>query len=148
MNKIESKIVSCSVVDKNKPKEVILETLSVDTERPDLLVGITYKLKIPTSDHAIYITINDIILNKDTEYESRKPFEIFINSKNMEQYQWIVSLTRLITIMFKAGISGDIISNQLKEIFDPKGGYFVKGKGFMPSLVANIGAIIQRHIEK
>ena len=72
-------------------------------ERPEMLVGSTYKVKTPISDHAMYVTINDIILNEGTEYEKRRPFEIFINSKNLDHYQWIVALTRIISAVFRKG---------------------------------------------
>ena len=75
-------------------------------ERPETLVGSTYKVKTPVSDHAMYITINDIVLNKGTKYEKRRPFEIFINSKNLDHYQWIVALTRIISAVFRKG--GDV----------------------------------------
>ena len=72
-------------------------------ERPEMLVGSTYKVKTPVSDHAMYVTINDIILNEGTEHEKRRPFEIFINSKNLDHYQWIVALTRIISAVFRKG---------------------------------------------
>src|SRR5690349_24314298 len=75
-------------------------------ERPEMLIGSTYKIKTPVSDHAMYVTINDIILNEGAEYEQRRPFEIFINSKNLDHYQWIVALTRVISAVFRKG--GDV----------------------------------------
>ena len=75
-------------------------------ERPEMLIGSTYKVKTPVSDHAMYVTINDIVLNEGTEYEKRRPFEIFINSKNLDHYQWIVALTRIISAVFRKG--GDV----------------------------------------
>ncbi len=65
-------------------------------EQPEMLIGSTYKVKTPISDHAMYVTINDIVLNEGTEYEKRRPFEVFINSKNLDHYQWIVALTRIL----------------------------------------------------
>ena len=75
-------------------------------ERPEVLIGSTYKIKTPISDHAMYVTINDIVLNEGTEYEQRRPFEIFINSKNLDHFQWIVALTRIISAVFRKG--GDV----------------------------------------
>ena len=75
-------------------------------ERPEMLIGSTYKIKTPVSDHAMYVTINDIVLNEGTEYEQRRPFEIFINSKNLDHFQWIVALTRIISAVFRKG--GDV----------------------------------------
>ena len=72
-------------------------------ERPEVLIGSTYKIKTPVSDHAMYVTINDIVLNEGTEYEQRRPFEVFINSKNLDHFQWIVALTRIISAVFRKG---------------------------------------------
>ncbi len=115
--------------------------------RPDMLVGNTYKIKTPVSEHAFYITINDILLNPGTPYEKRRPFEIFINSKNMDHYQWISGLTLIISAVFRKG--GDIafLVNELRSVFDPKGGYFKRGGRFMPSLVAEIGDVIESHLK-
>jgi hypothetical protein len=88
--------------------------------RPDRLVGSTYKVKTPLSEHAMYITINDVILNEGTEHESRRPFEVFINSKNMEHFQWVVALTRLISAIFRKGGDATFLVEELKAVFDPK----------------------------
>ena len=116
-------------------------------ERPAMLIGSTYKIKTPVSEHAFYITINDIILNPATPYEKRRPFEMFINSKNMDHYQWISALTLIVSAVFRKG--GDVIFlvDELKSVFDPKGGYFRKGGRFMPSLVAEIGDAIESHLK-
>ncbi|MGH2508075.1 MAG: NrdJb [Ktedonobacteraceae bacterium] len=115
-------------------------------ERPDRLIGSTYKVKTPVSDHAMYITINDILLNESTEHEVRRPFEIFINSKNLDHYQWVVALTRVISAVFRKG--GDVVFmvEELKAVFDPRGGYWKPGGKFMPSLIAEIGEVIERHL--
>ncbi|MGH9438049.1 MAG: NrdJb [Terriglobia bacterium] len=115
-------------------------------ERPDRLVGSTYKVKTPVSDHAMYITINDIVLNEDTEYEVRRPFEIFINSKNLDHFQWIVALTRIISAVFRKGGDVAFMVDELKAVFDPRGGYWKPGGKFMPSLIAEIGEVIERHL--
>src|SRR3989337_1313252 len=91
-------------------------------ERPEMLQGSTYKVKTPVSDHAMYVTINDIILNPGTEYEQRRPFEIFINSKNLDHYQWIVALTRLMSAVFRKGGDVTFMVDELKAVFDPSGG--------------------------
>jgi hypothetical protein len=80
--------------------------MTEEVQRPEFLIGATYKIKTPVSDHAMYVTINDIILNEDTPYEQRRPFEIFINSKNLDHFQWIVALTRIISAVFRKG--GDV----------------------------------------
>nr|VFJ63944.1 MAG: hypothetical protein BECKFW1821A_GA0114235_11603 [Candidatus Kentron sp. FW]VFJ69571.1 MAG: hypothetical protein BECKFW1821B_GA0114236_11675 [Candidatus Kentron sp. FW] len=115
-------------------------------ERPETLFGSTYKMKTPLSEHALYVTINDIILNRDTEHEQRRPFEIFINSKNMDHFQWIVALTRIISAVFRKGGDVAFLVEELRSVFDPRGGYFKKGGKFMPSLVAEIGDTIECHL--
>ncbi len=115
-------------------------------ERPEMLVGSTYKIKTPLSEHALYVTINDIVLNQNTEHELRRPFEVFINSKNMDHFQWIVALTRIISAVFRKGGDVTFMVDELKAVFDPRGGYFKKGGQFMPSLVAEIGDAIESHL--
>jgi hypothetical protein len=116
-------------------------------ERPDVLIGSTYKIKTPVSDHAMYLTINDIVMNEGTEYEHRRPFEIFINSKNLDHFQWIVALTRVISAVFRKGGEVAFLTEELKAVFDPRGGYWQPGGKFMPSLVAEIGHVIERHLQ-
>ena len=114
--------------------------------RPEMLIGSTYKVKTPLSEHALYVTINDIILNHNTENELRRPFEIFINSKNMDHFQWIVALTRIISAVFRKGGDVTFLVEELRSVFDPRGGYFKKGGKYMPSLVAEIGDAIECHM--
>ncbi len=115
-------------------------------ERPDVLIGSTYKVKTPVSDHAMYITINDIVLNLGTPHEQRRPFEIFINSKNLDHYQWIVALTRIMSAVFRKGGDVTFLVEELKAVFDPRGGYWQPGGKFMPSIIAELGYIIERHL--
>ena len=115
-------------------------------ERPEMLVGSTYKIKTPLSEHALYVTINDIVLNPGTEHELRRPFEVFINSKNMEHFQWIVALTLIISAVFRKGGDVTFLVDELRSVFDPRGGYFKKGGKYMPSLVAEIGDAIESHM--
>ncbi len=115
-------------------------------ERPEVLVGSTYKVKTPVSDHAMYVTINDIILNEGTEFEKRRPFEIFINSKNLDHYQWIVALTRIISAVFRKGGDVAFLVEELKAVFDPRGGYWQPGGRFMPSIIAELGHIVEKHL--
>ena len=115
-------------------------------ERPEMLVGSTYKVKTPNTDHAMYITINDIILNQGTEYEKRRPFEIFINSKNLDHYQWIVALTRIISAVFRKGGDVTFLVEELKAVFDPRGGWFKPGGIYVPSIIAELGIIVERHL--
>jgi len=116
-------------------------------ERPEVLIGSTYKVKTPVSDHAMYVTINDIILNEGTEHEKRRPFEIFINSKNLDHYQWIVALTRIISAVFRKGGDVAFLVDELKAVFDPRGGYWQPGGKFMPSIIAELGYIVEKHLQ-
>ena len=116
-------------------------------ERPDVLIGSTYKIKTPVSDHAMYVTINDIILNEGTEHEHRRPFEIFINTKNLDHFQWIVALTRIISAVFRKGGDVAFLTEELKAVFDPRGGYWQPGGKFMPSIVAELGFVVERHLQ-
>lgn len=115
-------------------------------ERADLLPGTTYKLKTPLSEHALYITINDILLNEGTPHEVRRPYEIFINSKNMEHFQWIVALTRILSAVFRKGGDINFIAEELQQVFDPGGGYLKRGGKHVPSLVSEIGDVLERHL--
>jgi hypothetical protein len=115
-------------------------------ERPEVLIGSTYKIKTPVSEYAMYVTINDIVLNQDTEHEQRQPFEVFINSKNLDQYQWIVALTRVISAVFRKGGDISFLVDELKSVFDPKGGYWQPGGKFMPSIIAELGHVIEKHL--
>jgi ribonucleoside-diphosphate reductase alpha chain len=108
--------------------------------REAVLPGMTYKLKWPESDHAIYITINDILVDG-----VRRPFEIFINSKNMEHYAWTVALTRMISAVFRRGGDVSFVVEELKAVFDPRGGQWMEGH-YIPSLLAAIGGVIERHM--
>jgi hypothetical protein len=94
----------------------------------------------------MYITINDIVLNAGTEFEMRRPFEIFINSKNMDHFQWIVALTRIMSAVFRKGGDVTFLVEELKAVFDPRGGYFKAGGVYMPSIVAELGNIIETHL--
>ena len=109
-------------------------------DRPDDLPGRTYKIKWPGSDHAIYITINDVVQDG-----RRRPFEIFINSKNMEHYAWTVALTRMISAVFRRGGDVSFVVEELKAVFDPRGGQWMEGR-YVPSLLAAIGGVIERHL--
>ncbi|MEM7176837.1 MAG: adenosylcobalamin-dependent ribonucleoside-diphosphate reductase [Pseudomonadota bacterium] len=109
-------------------------------ERPEALEGRTYKLKWPDSPHAIYVTMNDAIVGGH-----RRPFEIFINSKNMEHYAWTVALTRMISAVFRRGGDVSFVVEELKAVFDPRGGAWMKGR-YVPSILAAIGGVIERHL--
>ena len=116
-------------------------------ERPEVLIGSTYKIKSPLVEHAMYVTINDIVLNAGTEHELRRPFEVFINSKSMEHFQWIVALTRIMSAVFRKGGDVTFLVEEMKAVFDPKGGYFKAGGVYMPSLVAELGSIVEDHLK-
>lgn len=155
--KIDKKIVAYKVQEDGQVAEAEIESAVPETnvvhmhesvERDERLIGSTYKIKPPMSEHAMYVTVNDIVLNEGTEHEVRRPFEVFINSKNMEHFQWVVALTRLISAVFRKGGDATFLVEELKAVFDPKGGYFKKGGVFMPSLVAEIGYAIEDHMIK
>jgi hypothetical protein len=167
--KIEKKIKGYSVVTADdKAKEATIKADSVSraaaeaelskpmadviqmherVERPEVLIGSTYKIKTPLVEHAMYVTINDIVLNPGTEHELRRPFEVFINSKNMDHFQWIVALTRIMSAVFRKGGDVTFLVDEMKAVFDPKGGYFKAGGVYMPSLVAEIGAVVEEHLK-
>jgi len=128
------------------PKAEVIQ-MHEKVERPDTLIGATYKIKSPLFEHALYVTINDIVLNEGTDYELRRPFEIFINSKNMDHFQWIVALTRIMSAVFRKGGDVTFLVEELKAVFDPRGGYFKAGGVYMPSIVAELGAIIEQHLK-
>ena len=114
--------------------------MSEPLQRDQSLPGFTYKLKWPDSDHAIYITLNDIVQDG-----RRRPFEIFINSKNLEHYAWTVALTRMISAVFRRGGDVSFVVEELKAVFDPRGGQWMEGR-YVPSLLAAIGGVIERHM--
>ena len=163
--KIANKIVGYEVVKEEeqaaKEQEALAEAqerqsatiirMTEQVARPEgmeALEGSTYKIKTPLDDHAMYVTINDIVLNQGTEHEQRRPFEIFINSKNMDHFQWIVALTRLMSAVFRKGGDVTFLAEELQAVFDPRGGYFKPGGKFMPSIIADIGAVIEHHLQK
>ncbi|MBL4611905.1 TSCPD domain-containing protein [Halopseudomonas sp.] len=154
--KITSKIVDYAVVKPDEPAKLAevaapaeqLEEMHEKLKRPEFLEGSTYKIKTPTSEHAIYVTINDVILNHGSDHEIRRPFEIFINSKNMEHYQWISALTLIISAVFRKGGDCTFLVEELRSVFDPKGGYMKRGGRWMPSLVAEIGDVLEQHLTR
>ncbi|HVI87890.1 MAG TPA: adenosylcobalamin-dependent ribonucleoside-diphosphate reductase [Dongiaceae bacterium] len=132
------------VVAEHKAKDVYeaggVVYMTQPLDRPEALPGQTYKVRWPESDHAIYITLNDIIQDG-----RRRPFEVFINSKNMEHYAWTVGLTRMISAVFRRGGDVSFVVEELKAVFDPRGGSWVGGR-YVPSLLAAIGEVIERHM--
>jgi len=135
--------VTGSILSVEKPKEAETSPSLAPslTARPDALIGSTYKIKWPESEHALYVTINDI-----EENGTRRPFEIFINSKNMEHYAWTLALTRMISAVFRRGGDVSFVAEELKAVFDPRGGSWLNGR-YVPSLLAAIGDVIQRHLD-
>jgi len=114
--------------------------LSEPLERPSSLEGHTYKVKWPGSEHALYITINDVVFSGH-----RRPFEVFINSKNMEHFAWTVALTRMVSAVFRRGGDISFVVEELKAVFDPRGGAWMEGR-YIPSILAAIGGVIERHL--
>jgi hypothetical protein len=129
------------------PKMADVIRMSEAIERPEVLIGSTYKIKSPLFEHALYVTLNDIVLNPGTAHELRRPFEIFINSKNMDHFQWIVALTRIMSAVFRKGGDVTFLVEEMKAVFDPRGGYFKSGGVYMPSIVAEIGAVVEEHMK-
>jgi ribonucleoside-diphosphate reductase alpha chain len=127
-----------------KPKDAYdgqnVVALTQPLARPDVLQGATYKLQWPESDHALYITVTDIVQDG-----RRRPFEVFINSKNTEHYAWTVALTRMISAVFRRGGDVSFVVEELKAVFDPRGGQWMRGK-YVPSLLAAIGEVLEQHM--
>ncbi|GFE63395.1 adenosylcobalamin-dependent ribonucleoside-diphosphate reductase [Litoreibacter roseus] len=142
-NAVTGSVLSVSEASEDVPEaetgaDVIY--MSEPLDRPAELEGQTYKVKWPDSEHALYITINDIVLNGH-----RRPFEVFINSKNMEHFAWTVALTRMISAVFRRGGDVSFVVEELKAVFDPRGGAWMQGK-YIPSILAAIGGVIERHM--
>ena len=123
--------------------------LGDQSQRPQLLEGTTYKIKPPVVDHAIYITINDIYVQDDEGVVYRRPYEVFLNSKNVEHFAHEIAITRLISAVFRKGGDCSFIVDELSNVFDPKGGYHIpKSRGrYAPSIIAHIGYVIERHMK-
>jgi ribonucleoside-diphosphate reductase alpha chain len=140
--------VTGSVLSVSESSEAVPETdqgaeviyMSEPLDRPQALEGQTYKLKWPDSEHAIYLTVNDVVVNGH-----RRPFEVFINSKNMEHFAWTVALTRMISAVFRRGGDVSFVVEELKAVFDPRGGAWIKGK-YIPSILAAIGGVLETHM--
>jgi len=149
MIKIEEEIVGFKVkstTDTPKPaQELPLEIMSEKVKRPEILEGKTYKIKLPTEECATYVTINDMILNENTPKEERRPYEIFINNKSTAHRQWIDTITRVISAVFRKGGSYDFLVEELKAVGDPNGGVWHKGR-YIKSLVSEIGNVLEQHI--
>jgi ribonucleoside-diphosphate reductase alpha chain len=144
-NEVTGSVLAVASEDKSKSDTDIdgdIIYMSEPLDRPETLDGNTYKLKWPDSEHAIYVTINDIIVN-----DQRRPFEVFINSKNMEHFAWTVGLTRMISAVFRRGGDVSFVVDELKAVFDPRGGAWVGGK-YIPSILAAIGGVLEEHMMK
>ena len=144
-NEVTGSVLSAASEEKSASDQEVngdIIYMSEPLDRPSTLDGNTYKLKWPDSEHAIYVTINDIIVN-----DKRRPFEVFINSKNMEHFAWTVGLTRMISAVFRRGGDVSFVVDELKAVFDPRGGAWVGGK-YIPSILAAIGGILEEHMMK
>jgi ribonucleoside-diphosphate reductase alpha chain len=149
--------MGCKGLTTYRPNAVTGSVLSVDAPpadtpaptpetpliaREEALSGMTYKIKWPHSAHAVYVTVNDAIVDGQ-----RRPFEIFVNSKNMEHYAWTLALTRMISAVFRRGGDVGFVAEELKAVFDPQGGAWLSGR-YVPSLPAAIGAVVERHLRQ
>ena len=144
-NDVTGSVLTVSTSKEENPKEedgADVIYMSEPLDRPNELEGSTYKLKWPDSEHAIYVTINDVLANG-----TRRPFEVFINSKNMEHFAWTVALTRMISAVFRRGGDVSFVVEELKAVFDPRGGAWVNGK-YIPSILAAIGGVLETHMIK
>lgn len=142
-NDVTGSVLSVSEESEKAPEQdegADVVYLSEPLDRPQALEGNTYKLKWPDSEHAIYLTINDVIVGG-----RRRPFEVFINSKNMEHFAWTVALTRMISAVFRRGGDITFVAEELKAVFDPRGGAWIQGK-YIPSILAAIGSVIEQHL--
>ena len=146
-NDVTGSVLSVSETEDKVPGEGAVPSeggevvyMSEPLDRPQELEGATYKLKWPDSNHAIYVTVNDIVLNGH-----RRPFEVFINSKNMEHFAWTVALTRMISAVFRRGGDVSFVVEELKAVFDPRGGAWMNGK-YIPSILAAIGGVLEQHM--
>src|SRR5258708_16624813 len=132
VQKPEAKEATAAPKDAPKAQDNVI-WMHEKLERPEVLIGSTYKIKTPVSDHAMYVTINDIVLNEGTPHEQRRPFEVFINSKNLDHFQWIVALTRVISAVFRKGGDTTFLVHELKALFHPTPSYRHTDAKFMPS---------------
>lgn len=147
--KIEGKIVRVEVVNNDQQLDpptpqakAELPKPTVPTKRPESLQGETYKIVTPLSEHSLYVTINNAVINGKTV-----PAEIFINSRDMKNFQWITSLTRMISAIFRTGGDVTFVLEELKSTYDPNGGYLKRGV-YVPSLVAEVGLVLEHHFKK
>lgn len=147
--RIDRSIVDMEIVKDDSMSQLQLEEVHEGMSRPTELYGTTYRIRPPTVGCSMFITINDVVINQGTEHEQRRPFEIFINSKDVDHYQWTVALTRIISAIFRKGGDLSFLIEELNSVFDPKGGYFKPGSGgrYMPSLIAEIGDVIEKHLK-
>ncbi|MEM9794180.1 MAG: adenosylcobalamin-dependent ribonucleoside-diphosphate reductase [Pseudomonadota bacterium] len=139
-NEVTGSVLSVAEAEPRPEEGAEVVYLSEKLDRPETLEGNTYKIKWPESEHAIYITINDVVVGGQ-----RRPFEVFINSKNMEHFAWTVALTRMISAVFRRGGDVSFVVEELKAVFDPRGGAWMEGK-YIPSILAAIGGVIERHM--
>jgi ribonucleoside-diphosphate reductase alpha chain len=147
-NAVTGSVLSVSEATENAPADAPGQVseggdviyMAEPLDRPNELEGSTYKIKWPDSEHALYITINDVVIGGH-----RRPFEVFINSKNMEHFAWTVALTRMISAVFRRGGDVSFVVEELKAVFDPRGGAWMKGK-YVPSILAAIGGVIEQHM--
>jgi len=153
---ITQKITSVALADSTVPAEikpepvVVREQLNERVKRPRVLNGRTYKIAVPENilSSALYLTINDIVLNEGGEHESVQPFEVFFASKDTKAFQWVAALSLLISAVFRKGGDVTFLIEELKSVTDPNGGYFHQmAHGIMPSIVAHIGYTIEEHFK-
>jgi hypothetical protein len=145
-NKIEGRIVDLEVIKAGETPVTVFPTKSMSEkiERPGMLDAKVYKIK--PGEHAYYITISDIVLNEGTEHQVIRPYEIFINTKDMQHFQWVAALSRMISAVMRKGGDLTFAIEELRASFDPAGGHWVDGE-YVPSIVAHVGIVIERHLQ-
>lgn len=109
-------------------------------ERPEVLHGSTYRMKWPGDESSYYVTINDAIVDG-----KRVPFEIFVNTKNLESQAWIAALTLMISAILRRERDVAFLAQELMSVVDARGGAFMPGQGYVNSRVAAIGRVIAGH---
>ena len=102
------------------------------------LPSTTYKFRVP--EKAMYFTI----------VGEGKPIWLFVNSKEMDSYQWVTALMESYSRQIKACVEVSDIVEAMKTTFAPGGKYFIPdGTGReVHSIVHHLGLILEEHVMK
>jgi hypothetical protein len=157
---ISKKITCVSVVNKenNTANTAEKETQPIEriqeTKRPKQLDSRTYKIKASTGyDHAYYISISNVVLNEGTQLKEVRPYEIFINTKDKINVQWVHALTFMMSAIFRKGGEYMFLLDELREVSSPNAGWFgqhTRGGNprYIESMVSAIADTIAYHVEQ